>query len=143
MFAGLQFTSPARTNLPINESHTLQAVTNISKDVSEIFARSCNDCHSNQTNWVWYTNIAPVSWFTVNHVNEGREELNFSEWGTYGDKIKETRLNAICYLVENKKMPLDSYLLLHSEAKLSSDDIKKVCDWTKSEVEKLNIENRN
>lgn len=143
MFIGLQFTSPALTNPPINESQTLQAVTNVPSDVSEIFARSCNDCHSNQTNWVWYSHVAPISWFVVNHVNEGREELNFSKWGNYDERTKETRLNAICYLVENQQMPLDSYLLVHSEAKLSLVDIQKVCDWTKLEVEKLNIKNRN
>lgn len=130
---GLQFTSPARTNPSFDEKQTLQATTDVPPDVAEIFARSCNDCHSNQTNWLWYTHIAPVSWFTVRHVNEGRDELNFSEWGTYDERKKETRLSAICSLVEHGSMPLESYLWGHSEAKLSPEDVRKICAWSKVE----------
>lgn len=140
IFAALQFTSPARTNPPFDEKQTLQATTDVPPQVSEIFARSCNDCHSNRTNWLWYTHIAPVSWFVVDHVNEGRAELNFSEWGSYDERVKETRLNAICSLVERGAMPLDSYLRAHSEAKLSPDDIKKICDWSKAESRKYSAE---
>lgn len=139
IFAGLQFTSPARTNPPFDEKQTLQATTDVSPEVSEIFARSCNDCHSNQTSWLWYTHIAPASWFVVGHVNEGRAELNFSEWGNYDERVKETRLKAICGLVERGAMPLDSYLWAHSEAKLSPDDVKKICDWSKAESRKYSV----
>ena len=137
IFLGLQLTSPSRTNPPIDESKTLQTLVNVPADVSDILSRSCSDCHSNQTKWVWYTHVAPVSWFTGNHVNEGRRELNFSEWGTYNDKKKGRRLDQICELVEKKEMPINSYLLLHSEAKLSDEDIKKLCDWSKAEAGKI------
>ena len=137
IFAALQLTSPARTNPPFDEKQTLQATTNVPPDVAEIFARSCSDCHSNQTKWLWYTHVAPASWFTVGHVNEGRAELNFSEWGKYDERTKETGLSAICSLVEHGAMPLDSYLWAHSEAKLSPEDIKKICDWSKTESKKF------
>lgn len=138
--AGLQLTSPTRTNPSFDEKQTLQATTDVPAEVSEIFTRSCNDCHSNQTKWLWYTHVAPVSWFTVKHVNDGRSELNFSEWGTYSKRMKETRLKAMCNLVENKKMPLESYLWAHSEAELSAEDAKKICDWSAEESKRYSNE---
>lgn len=132
VFAGLQLTSPPRTNPPIDEKMTLQAQTNVPPDVAAIFARSCNDCHSNQTDWRFYTHVAPISWLTVGHVNEGRAELNFSEWGTYDERKKETRLNAICALVESGRMPLESYLRAHPEARLLPADIEKICEWSRA-----------
>lgn len=137
IFIGMQFFSPSRTNPPIDESKTLQASVNVPPDVSEILSSSCNDCHSNETKWVWYTHVAPVSFFTGNHVTEGRHELNFSEWGNYTDKKKGRRLEQICELAEKKEMPLSSYIWLHSDAKLSDEDIKKLCDWSKAEAAKI------
>lgn len=133
IFAGLQFTSPARTNPPFKEMQTLEATTEVPSDVSAIFARSCNDCHSNRTSWRWYTHIAPASWLTVRHVNEGRAELNFSEWGSYSKRVKETRLKAICYHSKHRTMPLYSYALAHPSAKLSDDEIRLICDWAEAE----------
>ena len=138
IFIGLQFTSPARTNPAFDENQTLQALENVSPEVASIFARSCNDCHSNQTNWRWYTHIAPVSWFVVRHVNDGRAELNFSEWGSYGERMRETRLKSVCALVEKGRMPLASYVWIHPEAKISADEAKTICDWSKS-IKNINV----
>ena len=136
-FAGLQFTSPARTNPPFEETQTLEAMTEVPAEVSAVFARSCNDCHSNKTNWRWYTHVAPVSWFIVGHVNDGRSELNFSEWGSYGRRMKESRLSAICAHIEQGTMPLASYALAHWNVMLSPDEVRMICEWTKKERRRL------
>lgn len=136
-FIGLQFTNPARTNPPIDQSKTLEATSAVPPQVSTLFARSCNDCHSNNTNWRWYTHIAPVSWFTVGHVNKGRGELNFSVWGSYGTRMKETRLRAICELCDKEVMPLASYAFVHRSVRLSRDDVRMICEWTKQEGQRL------
>jgi len=130
IFIGLQFTTPRHTNPPVDAAQTLTATTAVPPDISAVFARSCNDCHSNQTNWRWYTYVAPVSWFTVGHVNEGRKELNVSEWGRYGKRMKDTRLKAICAQARGGTMPLASYAFVHRDTKLSPDEVKKICDWT-------------
>lgn len=137
IFIGLQFTSPKHINPPVDETLTLQATAAVPGDVSAIFVRSCNDCHSSKTNWRWYTYVAPVSWFTVDHVNEGRRELNFSEWGLYNERKKGTRLRAICQEVEKGDMPLASYALVHREVKLTAAQVKAICDWTKEENQRL------
>lgn len=137
IFIGLQFTTPAHTNPPFDEAQTLQRVTVVPSDVSAMFARSCNDCHSNKTNWRWYTYVAPVAWFTVGHVNKGRAELNFSEWGHYRTRMKETRLKAICAQCQSETMPLASYALVHQEVNLSAEEVKMICEWTERERKHL------
>src|SRR5438876_6423144 len=82
LIVGIQFVRPARTNPAVDESQTIFARTQMTPPVAAILDRSCRDCHSNKTVWPWYTNVAPVSWFIVNHVNEARPLLNFSQWGT-------------------------------------------------------------
>jgi len=134
---GLQFTTPRHTNPPVDPAQTLAATTAVPPEVSAVFGRSCNDCHSDETNWRWYTYVAPVSWFTIGHVNDGRKELNLSEWGSYGRRMKDTRLKAICAQVRGGAMPLASYIFVHRNAKLSSDEVKKICDWTESTRQQL------
>ena len=81
IFIALQFTNPSHTNPAYDESKTLESVTALPSEVGAIIVLSCADCHSNKTNWRWYTYVGPVSWFTQGHVTDGRAELNFSEWG--------------------------------------------------------------
>lgn len=137
IFAALQFIRPARTNPPIDESRTIQAHTQLSPEVASILNRSCNDCHSHQTRWPWYSNVAPVSWFVINHVNVGRRELNFSDWAQYSPEDRAHLLKKICREVKSGAMPLGSYLRLHSEANLSVEDIKTLCDWATEESQRL------
>ena len=132
IFVVLQFWRPAHTNPPVDTAQTLAATASVPPEVSAAFARSCNDCHSNTTNWRWYTYVAPTSWFTVDHVNKGRGELNFSEWGHYSKRMKETRLRAICAQCRSGEMPLSSYTFVHRETKLSPDEVKMICTWTEN-----------
>jgi hypothetical protein len=134
---GLQFTSPAHTNPPFDKSKTLESFTTVPAEVSGIFPRSSNDCHSNKTNWRWYTYVAPVSWLTVGHVNRGRSELNFSVWDDYGARMKETRLRAICQQSEDGAMPLPSYVFVHRDVKLSSEQVRAICEWARQEGQRL------
>lgn len=78
-----------------------------------IAVASCYDCHSNQTVWRWYDKVAPVSWYVQNHISDGRQTLNFSEWD------KPQRLREASETVLGGSMPPRSYTLLHPSAKLS------------------------
>ena len=132
-FIAIQFYRPDRTNPPIVQAETLEATTEVPQDVQSILKRSCNDCHSNNTNYPWYSNIAPISWQVVDHINVGRDELNFSKWGTYKQKKKDHKLEEICEQVESGEMPHNQYLWIHWDANLSKSDIQVLCNWTKSE----------
>lgn len=84
----------------------------------ELAVRACFDCHSNETEWAWYSNVAPVSWLVQNHVDEGRDELNFSEWhlGQEGDDAAET--------VRDGSMPTRDYLWIHPDARLTDEELE-------------------
>ena len=133
IFILIQFHRPGKTN-PIVEGKSLQLPENI----SSVVKRACYDCHSNETIWPWYTNISPISIYIVNHVNNGRKEVNFSEWQNYKLKRKLRKLKEIGDQLREGEMPLESYLKIHDEAKLSAEEIKMICDWT--EIEKKNLE---
>lgn len=104
----------------------------IPDDVRHIVEKSCYDCHSNKTVWPWYSEIAPVSWIVANHVKEGREELNFSEWKTYSEKRKNYKLKEILEKIEEDEMPLPSYLWLHKEANLTNSQKELLIKWAES-----------
>jgi hypothetical protein len=125
----LQFTSASHTNPPFDPSQSLERTTAVPAAVAQALSVACNDCHSNETKWPWYTHVAPISWLTVGHVNDGRAELNFSEWGTYGVRMRETRRRAICELSRTGAMPLPAYTVAHPAAKLSPDQIESICRW--------------
>lgn len=133
----MQFIGPSRTNPPATGKEM-----KISPEVEPILKRACFDCHSNNTVWPWYSNIMPVKMLLANHVNDGRKRLNFSEWENYPLNKKTDKLMEICEQVDEKKMPLDQYLYLHSNAKLSGEDMKAICDWTDREGKKLDEENK-
>jgi len=134
VFAGLQFTSPAHTNPPTDASLAIERRETVPVSVARTLDIACRDCHSNRTHWRWYTYVAPISWWTVDHVNQGRAELNFSVWGTYGRRLRETRLHAICALTEKRTMPLPAYALVHPEARVPDQQIRELCAWTETTV---------
>jgi len=133
---GIQLIRPARTNPVVVPSGTLEAVVPVPPQVESILQRACYDCHSDLTTWPWYSNVAPVSWFVIDHVDSGRRHVNFSEWLRRDTKdpaqYTRERFQAICKQVETRNMPLTSYLLVHRAARLSQDDIEMICQWTKT-----------
>lgn len=130
---GLQFVRPARTNPAVDQSQTIRARLQVNPQVAAILDRSCRDCHSNTTRWPWYSNVAPVSWFVIDHVNHGRSHLNLSEWGSLDNRQASKKLEEMCEEVEIGAMPMQSYTNIHWSAKLSPEDIKTLCDWTAAE----------
>lgn len=137
VFAVMQFYRPAKTNPPSNPSMSVEAHTQVDTKLAAVFERSCIDCHSNKTRWPWYSNVAPVSWFVIDHVDHGRSHLNFSEWGTYDRKRQSELLNQSCAEVKGGAMPLSSYTPLHPGSKLTMEDIGVICEWANRENMRL------
>ena len=138
LFVSIQLIRPARTNPLVDQSHTLEAVVFVPPKIESILQRACDDCHSDLTRWPWYSNVAPVSWFVIDHVDSGRRHVNFSEWLRRDTKnpaeYTRERFQAMCRQMQTGDMPLTSYLLVHRTAKLSQDDIETICQWTKTGV---------
>lgn len=99
-----------------------------------VLDRACMDCHSNNTVWPWYASVAPVSWKIEEHVEHGREELNFSDWGNYSTKKALHKLEEIVEEVEEGHMPEDGYTLMHPEAKITHEDLAVLKAWVNSEI---------
>ena len=137
-FIGIQFIRPDFTNPPISQAETLEASTQVPENVEAILTTSCKDCHSNETKYPWYSEVQPTARFLANHIEEGRHEMNFSVWNTYEKRRKRRKLDQICEQIESREMPLPSYLYIHRDAKLSDEQIKILCDWTKQESDRLN-----
>ncbi|APQ15863.1 heme-binding domain-containing protein [Maribacter hydrothermalis] len=127
----MQFFSPTKNISAGNHTSIFLKETNPSPELKRIFATSCYDCHSNNTTYPWYNNIAPISYWLANHVNEGKEHLNFSEWENYSLDKKDHLLEEIEEEVMNGTMPITDYTFLHSKAKLSKSQINDVVEWAK------------
>lgn len=137
IFVSMQAIRPTLSNPPVDESLTINSRTQMTPEVASILDRSCRDCHSNKTVWPWYTKLAPVSWWLADHVNEGRQNLNLSEWGKLPKDRQDRKLRQMCDEIQDGMMPLSSYLPMHPAAKLSEQDKKTLCDWTDKERERL------
>lgn len=123
----MQLFRPERTNPASDPSASFEAVVKPPKEVTSSLKRACHDCHSNQTAWPWYSNIAPVSWLIASDVNEGRAHLNFSNWTQAGAEGENPDVEDLCSEVREGKMPLPGYRLLHPQAKLSGQELAGVC----------------
>ena len=106
--------------------------TQAPKEVADLLKTSCYDCHSNETKYPWYFNVAPVSWWLKNHINEGREELNLSLWTDIDAKQKDEKLEESVELINEGEMPVFSYTLFHKDAKLTTALQKNLNDWLTS-----------
>jgi hypothetical protein len=131
LFIAIQFIRPARNESTELGKNDITNFYNVPADVTGILNRSCNDCHTNNTIYPWYANVQPVAWWLQNHVNDGKRELNFSEFGAYTPRKQDHKLEELIELVEKDAMPLNSYLWVHRSAKLSAEDKKLLTDWAK------------
>lgn len=126
VFIGIQFIPVERTNPPINGEISAPA------EIKGILEKSCYDCHSNKTNWPWYSYVAPVSFFVTSDTQNGRKHVNFTEWNKYSSNDKKEIIEECIEEIEEENMPRPIYTLFHPNAKLNSVSIKKLKDWAKT-----------
>ena len=112
-----------------DEKKDILISTEAPENIHRILKRSCYDCHSYETKYPWYSAVAPVSWMLKLHVNEGREHLNFSNWQDYSPNVQNGYKTLSIKEIKNNKMPLISYTLIHSEAKLTDQTKKELMSW--------------
>ena len=102
-----------------------------SPQVTAILEKACNDCHSNNTNYPWYSHIQPAAWWMSNHVKDGKKELNFDEFLSYPIKKQHKKFEEITEEVKEGKMPMASYTWIHNDAKLTDAEKQALMDWAK------------
>lgn len=132
MLIVIQAVRPNRTNPRTDPRMHILASMAVPQNVDSILNRSCSDCHSNETAWPWYSNVAPVSWLVSYDVFAGRKALNFSEWKKRDpNKTRETLLE-VCKEMTDGEMPGFAYRMMHPEARITTADTEVVCTWTRS-----------
>jgi hypothetical protein len=136
-FALLQLANPPRTNPPVAPGHDLMATNAPPPEIAALLHTACYNCHSHETQWPWYSRVAPVSWLVAGDVTRGRERLNFSEWPRELPERAAKRLERISEEVDYKDMPPAKYTLLHPEARLSAGQREQLMHWADQEAARL------
>ena len=130
-FVIAQFFGPDRNEGDLASIEAFITETNPPENVKIILKETCFDCHSDVTRYPWYSNITPVNYWMEDHVRHGKGHFNVSKWEGNSIKRKDHKFEELIEMVEAKEMPLNSYTWMHSDAKLSDDEIKAVVDWAK------------
>ncbi len=130
VLAVIQLIGFAPTNPPITRDVAAPPMT------EAVFKRGCYDCHSNETHWPWYAQVAPASWLVHHDVTDGRHHLNFSEWDKYildsGTLIE--KLRKIRKTVDRRTMPPWYYAVIHPGARLSDADREAILQWVAASI---------
>lgn len=127
VIVGIQFIPRNHDSIIINPVEAFDA-DNAPSELALLKA-ACYDCHSNETEYPWYANVQPLALWLDHHVDEGREELNFSIWNTYTFKEMDHKLEESIEMVEKKEMPLSSFTWTHPEARLSDEERLQLTTW--------------
>jgi len=106
-------------------------------EVRSLLAVACYDCHSNRTRYPWYAEVQPVGWWLANHIDEGKDHLNFSEFGTLSAKTQGKKFGRIADELTDGTMPLASYTWVHRDAKLTATQIQTLTDWAEAQQDKV------
>ena len=128
----IQFIHPEKNKAPGRQANALATLITVPDNIKNIFAKACNDCHSNNTRYPWYSHIQPVDWWMNNHVREGKRELNFDEYASKPLRYQYHKMEEIADEVKEGEMPLDSYTWMHRDARLTETEKKEVIDWANS-----------
>lgn len=125
----IQFIHPAKNTNPVASPKDIATLYPVPDSVHQILQKACYDCHSNNTRYPWYNNIQPVAWWLNDHVTGGKEELNFSEFGTRPLAKQAKKLKKVAREVQEGGMPLGSYTWIHKDAILTDQEKNILIDW--------------
>lgn len=125
----IQFFHPKKNVSTAKSPNDIAVLYPVPESVASILNKACNDCHSNNTRYPWYNNIQPVSWWLDDHIREGKRELNFNDFGSYRIGKQYHKLEEVIDQVKKDEMPLGSYTLIHTDAKLTDEEKASLTQW--------------
>ena len=128
-FVGIQFVPTERNQSDVVPKTDFMLVNSVPDHIKSKLQTSCYDCHSNNTQYPWYNKIQPAAWFLEDHIKEGKAELNFNEWDSLSSRRKSSKLRSIIKQIESGEMPLDSYTLIHKDAKFSEAEAEELINF--------------
>ena len=126
-FVVMQFIRPDKNESGYETVKTFESETFVKDKLAVMLKAKCYDCHSNQTEYPWYAEIAPASYWLSDHVKDGKKHFNVSAWEQYSAKKKDHKLDELIEMVEDGEMPLDSYTWLHDD--ITNDEKEALIKW--------------
>ncbi len=137
IFIAIQFVQPARNTNGQVLATDITKVVSVPDTAQAILKNACYDCHSNNTNYPFYAYIQPIGWLLNSHIQAGKKQLNFSEFGALTKRRQESKLKSIASQIKNEVMPLPSYTMLHKNAVLSKADKDLIINWANATKDDL------
>lgn len=141
VFIAIQFMRPVKNDSNHIQDSDISKIVFIPDSVMYVLKNTCFDCHSNNTIFPWYSNVQPVGWLMARHIRKGREELNFSEFGSYSTRRQLSKLNGITNSINDDIMPLSSYKLMHKNSILSTYEKEMLIKWVQQARDTLSVKN--
>jgi hypothetical protein len=138
---GIQFIRPVRNVDQQGTKRSIYKLLPVPERVRDGLQTACHDCHSNNTNYLWYANIQPMGWLIAKHIRNGKAELNFDEFGIYSKRRRISKLRSVQNSIKDGSMPLASYTMLHKDARLSTETKESIIEWTNKMIDSLSMEN--
>lgn len=130
VFIAIQFIQPAHNKNGQVLPTDIVKMYNVSLNVQSVLKTSCYDCHSNNTHYPWYFNIQPLGWMLNSHVRDGKENLNFSNFGSYSERKRKNKFRAIAKSINEGTMPLWQYTMIHKDARLTTETKALIINWS-------------
>lgn len=137
VFVVIQFFRPEKNNGPVDPALDISAAVPVPAEIVAILKESCYDCHTNTTRYPWYAEVMPAGWYLADHVKEGRNHLNFAEFGAGSLRRQYHKLEEISEQLNLGKMPLPSYLILHRDAVLTEEKKQALITWVEASRESM------
>ncbi|MFA5814946.1 MAG: heme-binding domain-containing protein [Bacteroidales bacterium] len=141
VFIAIQFIQPAHNKSGQVLATDISKIVSIFDSVQAVLKNACYDCHSNNTNYPWYSNIQPMGWLMAKHIRQGKEALNFNAFGSYSLRRQLSKLNGIANSIKDDIMPLSSYKLMHKNAQLSTNEKTLFINWAQQSKDSLSAKN--
>lgn len=139
VFVTIQFVQPVQNTsgqvLPTDISN----IYKIPADVSTLIKNSCYDCHSNNTNYPWYSNIQPVGWLLEADIKNGKAKLNFSEFGSLSSRRQISKLRNIENRIKDETMPIQVYKIMHPSAQFTEEEKQLLIDWIQNTRDSITL----
>lgn len=139
IFIAIQFIRPDRNISGKILQTDISKTFNIPGDVHNLLKNACYDCHSNNTNYPWYSNIQPVGWFLADDVKNGKAQINFSEFGSLSKRRQISKLRGIETQIKDDAMPLPTYRLMHEDARLTDAQKELLINWIRKTRDSLSL----
>lgn len=133
----IQFIHPKPNKAKGDQPNYIGKTFSIPEDVKSILTKACNDCHSNNTRYPWYSNIQPADWWMNGHIKKGKKGMNLDEYTNHNLRYQYHKMEDVLEQLKEGDMPLNSYTWIHKDAILSQTEKNSLINWANSVMDTM------